>query len=199
MFSTPANRSRTNDELDGDTAGKRRFFAPDAQSAVGASLGGQTTVGWRRLGPIYSKRSAVGAHLPVNTYAWAQQRPQQQQLQPASQRAGLGCFIVSKYKVPRRYDSNARGTYFPRQTGSSQRGRGRGPTPSAAQTWRVSSRRQTIATLLIVGFGVFSNICTRTHPIFFRPGRLFVSFTTENAIGSKSEAQNLNRKRNSLM
>ena len=51
MFTT-ASSKRTIDELDGDTTTvQRRCFVPDAQSAGGASLFGQTSVGWRGLGP----------------------------------------------------------------------------------------------------------------------------------------------------
>ena len=42
MFSTPRSGSTTIDESDGDTAVKRRCFAPEAQKAGGASLRGQT-------------------------------------------------------------------------------------------------------------------------------------------------------------
>ena len=51
ILSTTASSSRTINELDGDTAVQRRCFAPDARSAGGAFLRGQTTVGWRGLGP----------------------------------------------------------------------------------------------------------------------------------------------------
>ena len=46
---------------------RRRCLAPDAQSAVGASLRGLTTVGWRGLRPR-DKRKALGACLPVERY-----------------------------------------------------------------------------------------------------------------------------------
>ena len=46
MLSTTASSSRrTIDEFDTDTAVKRRCFAPDAKSAGGPSLRGQTAVG----------------------------------------------------------------------------------------------------------------------------------------------------------
>ena len=66
MLSTTARSSRTFDELDGDTAVQRRCFAPDARSArlsvaklqsAGAGSGLET------------KRSALGAHLFVDTYS----------------------------------------------------------------------------------------------------------------------------------
>ena len=51
MLSMTASSNRSTDGLDGDTAVERRRFAPDARSAGGALLRGQTTVGWRERGP----------------------------------------------------------------------------------------------------------------------------------------------------
>ena len=55
--------SRTMDALDGDTAGYRRCVAPDAQSAGGASLRGQPTVGWRGFEPRYQEKRTRRAPL----------------------------------------------------------------------------------------------------------------------------------------
>ena len=67
------------------------------------------------------------------------------------------------------------------------------------RTQRVSSRRQTTTTA--GGFGVCSNLCTHNKCVFFRIGKLFrfAKFTSENAIGSNSEAQKPNRRGNSLI
>ena len=55
VLSATATSNRTMDELDGYTAVYRRCFAPDARSEGGASLRGQTTVGWHGLGPRYQE------------------------------------------------------------------------------------------------------------------------------------------------
>ena len=58
------------DDLDGVW---RRCFAPDAQSASGASLRAQATVGWRALGPRDLEKRTRRALL-------REQQQQQQQL-----------------------------------------------------------------------------------------------------------------------
>ena len=63
MLSTTARKSRAIDELDGDTAGCRRCVAPDAQSVGGAFLHGQTSVGWRGLGPRYTRRAPLRGYV----------------------------------------------------------------------------------------------------------------------------------------
>ena len=67
MFSTTTDSNRTIDELDGDTTVWFRCIAPDARTAGGASFRDQTTpVGWRGFGSR-TMRSALGAHLSVDT------------------------------------------------------------------------------------------------------------------------------------
>ena len=73
MLSTTASSSRAIDELDGDTAGWRSWVAPDAQSAGGASLRGQTGAG----SGLDIKRSALGAHLSVDMYSSRLKQQQQ--------------------------------------------------------------------------------------------------------------------------
>ena len=72
-----------------------------------------------------------------------------------------------------------------------------GPTRSAAHSARASWPRQT--TTIAVGLAVCSNLCPHNNFDSCRIGRLFqfANFTAENAIGSKSGDQNLNRIKNS--
>ena len=66
MLCTTANSSRTIDELDSDSCIATLLRA---RHAVGASLRGQTTVGWRGLGPRYQEQRIWNAHLSVDTHS----------------------------------------------------------------------------------------------------------------------------------
>ena len=98
---------------------------------------------------LETKRSALGAHLSVDTY---------------SQTTAAVSHIV-KYKLPRHVDAinSALGTSLRRQTEGSQPWLGRlGPTMQHTQ--HVSLRRQTTKTA--VGLGVCSNLCTHNKSDF---------------------------------
>ena len=78
MLSTTANISRTTDELDG---GRRIATLLRARRVVGASLRGQTAVGWRELGLRDQEQRTWGAplrgYVRVDYTAVQQQRRQQ--------------------------------------------------------------------------------------------------------------------------
>ena len=103
--------------------------------------------------------------------------------QSASKRRGLGCFIVSKYKISKQVASSALGTAVsspPDQ--SSQFGLGRlGPTPSAAHAARLFAAPDHNS---LVGLGVCSKLLSHnTSDCFARMGKLTVSMCeAENAI-----------------
>ena len=78
MCSTIANISRTIDELDGDNCIATLLRA---RLAIGASLRGQTTVGWRGLGPRDQEQRTWRALLRANVlvdYTAVQQQRQRQ-------------------------------------------------------------------------------------------------------------------------
>ena len=78
MLSAAASSTRMIDELDDDAAKWRRCFAPDARSAGGASLRGQTTSGWLGLGPRVQEKRIGRA--PLRGYVLVDSGRQQQQL-----------------------------------------------------------------------------------------------------------------------
>ena len=77
ILSTTANSSRTIDELDGDGCIATLLRA---RRAVGASLRGQTTVGWRGLGPKDQEkrtwRAPLRGYVLVDYTAAVQQQQQ---------------------------------------------------------------------------------------------------------------------------
>ena len=138
---------------------QRRCFAP---VAAGASLLGQTTVGWPRLKPRNQEKRVRG--IPLRGYVFAyyiQQQP-------------IG--NMQKCKTRERVGSSALDTPYGRQTGGSQGGLGRlGPTPSTAH----SSRTQPRQTTTRVGLGVCSKLSTHNKSAFFPWEDCFDLYTSQ--------------------
>ena len=83
---------------------QRRCFAPDAQPTIGGPLRRQTTVGWRGLGPRDEGKRTRRAPLRTRRFYSSSS---------SSTQSTLGCFVVSKYKIPRQVDSSALGASPP--------------------------------------------------------------------------------------
>ena len=149
-----------------------------------ASLRGQTTVGWRGLGPRDQEKRT--RHAPLRGYVRVLVRTllyssSSSQSQHGTQNTKTG-------------GSSALATSLRRQTRGSQPWLGRlGPTRRAAHPARLSAARIHNNSAWSCAF---ARISTHTiHLIFSALGILFrfAEFTSENAVGSRSEAQKSNR------
>ena len=150
MLSTTANSSRTTDELDGDSC----ITTLLARRAVGASLRGQTTVGWRGLGPRDQEKRPWRA--PLRKYVT-------RRLHCRTAATATAVSHIVKRKIPRQVDSSALGTSLRRQTTVSL-GSDAWVLRAVQRTQRVSSRCQTTTTA--VGLSVCSNLCTHNKSDF---------------------------------
>ena len=132
MFSTKINNGRTIDELDGDPTVSRRFFAPDARSAGGASLRRQTTTtaGWGGFGPRYQEKRT--RRLPLGGYVLVDYSSSGKAATPAA----AAVSNIVNYKTPRRVDS-ARLSAARRKKGSQKHFGRLCPTRNAAHPGRL--------------------------------------------------------------
>ena len=149
---------------------------------------------FRIIATLFRARRAVGASLRGQTVVGGRARAKRPR-EAHSARTSL--WISScRYKIPRQVDSIAHSIIYMslrRQTRGSQRGLERlGPTRNAAQSACLFAAPG--HNNISVALGICSNRCTHNKSV--RIGRLFRfanSTAAEKAIGSKSEAQSLNR------
>ena len=161
-----------------------------ARRAIGASLRGQTTVGWRGLAPRDQEQRTL-----ARTSPWIRTR----RLHCCTAAAVAAVSHVVTHKLPRHVDSSALGTSLRRQTrGKSALARTLGSYAQCSAS-SASLRGARIQQQPFVS--AFARISARTINLIFPHGTSvsICQFTSEKAIGLKSEAQKSNRIGNGLV